>query len=414
MVKLFIRINLAREASWLESVVPQDYDGVVISSHIIENIPKHISKMLTKLKKPYIVDPYTYIFGGDVGNIREKSWFSSLLEKYGVDKIVDRDTLSLDHAVLVDGDGRPTKSLQELVCNVMSYQKNVIDSTVIDILEFIDFGEGEGTNQPRPAPYGIIPPYFFISEKDSEWLKVNISAVKVAINKRKAGEKIIGVIMINSDIMRDRLAVKNIVSAYNIDGIDEFMVWPAGMNEKTAERTTLESFKDFMLRLAQYGKPVTSIYGGLFPLLIQTPTNASFGTTHSICYGEHRVPFVLGGPAAVVMFYQRQVRVKIPLSARNEVESELSLNRCDCIYCADIKEGADSARLFELAGKHFLVCRMKEVKKINRAGTLYLLDEMAKSYEHAKQRDDDRVYDAYYKDYSVWKKILVDASKKLH
>ena len=38
--------------------------------------------MLARLKKPYLMDPYTRIFGGDVGNTREKQRFSLLMEKY--------------------------------------------------------------------------------------------------------------------------------------------------------------------------------------------------------------------------------------------------------------------------------------------------------------------------------------------
>ena len=95
--------------------------------------------MLARLKKPYLMDPYTHIFGGDVGNTREKQRFSSLMEKYGLDMIVDRDTSSLDPTCLVDGGGGPVDSLRELVDNVVAYQRDAAMSAAGAIGEFLDF-----------------------------------------------------------------------------------------------------------------------------------------------------------------------------------------------------------------------------------------------------------------------------------
>ena len=44
--------------------------------------------MLARPKKPHLIDLYTCISGGDVENIGKKQWFSSLMEKYGLDMIV--------------------------------------------------------------------------------------------------------------------------------------------------------------------------------------------------------------------------------------------------------------------------------------------------------------------------------------
>lgn len=187
MARLFIRVNLPREAEWLESVRPQDYSGVVVSGHIVENMPNRVAKMLTALRKPYLIDPHTYVFGGDVSNIREKQWFASLLEKYGLDMIVDRDTSSLAHDALVDSDGWPTDGLRELVDNVVAYQRGTAASTAVDIMEFMDFESGVRASATRLSPYGVIPPYFFIGGKDSGWLDVNTGAVRLAIEQKKGG-----------------------------------------------------------------------------------------------------------------------------------------------------------------------------------------------------------------------------------
>ena len=406
MARLFIRVNLSREADWLESVKPQDYSGVVVSSHIVENMPNRVAKMLTALKKPYLIDPHTYVFGGDVSDIREKPWFASLLGKYGLDMLVDRDTSSLAHDTLVDSGGWLADGLRELVDNVVAYQRDAAASTAVDIMEFMDFESGTRTGTTRPSPYGVIPPYFFIGGKSSGWLNVNTGAVRLAIEQKKEGDRIVVPIMLDRSVMLDRGEAARIVDAYDIDGVDEFMVWIAHMDEKSADRGTLECFRDLVKGLARRGKPVTSMYGGLFILLVRGPAGVPLGTTHSICYGEHRIPFVVGAPAATVMFYQGHVHAKIPFSARDDVESALGLDRCGCAYCGEMQEGSSLARLFELAGKHFLASRMGEVERINGKGATRFLEEMVSAYEHARSRDAGRAYDAYYKDFGVWKEVL--------
>ena len=409
MARLFIRINMAREAKWLESVTPQDYGGVVVSSHIVENIPYRVAKMLARLKKPYLIDPYTYVFGGDVANIREKPWFASLLDKYGLDMIVDRDTLSLRPDMLVDSDGNPTGSLQELVDNVVAYQRDAANYAADDVEEFVKFESGDAA--APLSPYGIMPPYFFIDGKSSSWLDANMGAVRLAIEQKRRGDKVVVPIMIDRSVMLDRTEAARIVNAYDIDGVDEFMVWAVQMDEKSADRGTLECFRDLVTDLARRGRPVTSMYGGLFTLLVQGSADATLGTTHSVCYGEHRTPFVVGAPAATVMFYQGQVRTKIPLSAKDDVESALDLSRCECQYCRGMQQGMSPAPLFELAGKHFLARRMEEVGRINTGGAARFLREMAAGYEHAKSRDVVRAYGAYYRDFGAWNDVLGDPKR---
>lgn len=68
-----------------------------------------------------------------MSNIREKQWFASLLETYGLCMIVDRDTSSLAYDALVDSDGWPTDGLRELVDNVVAYQRGTAASAVTDV-----------------------------------------------------------------------------------------------------------------------------------------------------------------------------------------------------------------------------------------------------------------------------------------
>ncbi len=63
-----IRVNISREMAWLENSDLKNCD-VIVSSHIIEGITKRITSMLVKLKRPYVIDPHTYVFGADVASV---------------------------------------------------------------------------------------------------------------------------------------------------------------------------------------------------------------------------------------------------------------------------------------------------------------------------------------------------------
>ena len=49
---------------------------------------------------------------------------------------------------------------------------------------------------------------------------------------------------------------------------------------------------------------------------------------------------------------------------------------------------------------------MGEVERINGRGAARFLEEMVSAYEHARGRDAGRAYDAYYKDFGVWREVL--------
>lgn len=87
--------------------------------------------------------------------------------------------------------------------------------------------------------------------------------------------------------------IDEIVTEYNIDGVDGYMIWCARMDENSAKQRKLLHFQKFIERLADNKKPIHNMYGGLFSLLLED--KGLIGTTHSICYGEYKSPFSTGG-----------------------------------------------------------------------------------------------------------------------
>ena len=173
----------------------------------------------------------------------------------------------LAHDALVDSDGWPTDGLRELVDNVVAHQRGTAASAAVDIMEFMDFESGVRASAARPSPYGVIPPYLFIGGKDSGRLDANTGAVRLAIEQKKGGGET-GSSYPScwteascwTAARRPALWTPTTLTAWASS------VWIAHMDEKSADRGTLESFRGLAKGLARRGRPVTGMYGGLFML----------------------------------------------------------------------------------------------------------------------------------------------------
>jgi len=398
-----IRVNISREMNWLESSDLKNCD-IVVPSHILEALTKRITSMLAKLKRPYIIDPHTYIFGADVSHIDGKRWFGKLVAQYGLDVIIpDPDNFELQPKLLVDNYKQPTDNLRELVENVIDYQRTKIQETYDDINEIENFDQ-ENIEIQNFKPKWIIPPYFFVSAYSKDWLPVNVNSIKLAVKNRNVDEKIFAVIMIDKEMLPFEEDIDEIVAEYNIDGVDGYLIWCASFNENSAKQRELLNFQKFIEKLAIYKKPIHNMYGGLFSLLLQN--KGMMGTTHSICYGEYRNPFNTGGGGAIVRFYQPYLHSKLPFARLEEIETALQLTKCDCKYCDTLNDKKTKGRELELSGKHFILKRIDEINEINTAGADMFLKKLVKVNSNAKQKDSTDAYLNLYERFEFWNETI--------
>ncbi len=398
-----IRVNISREMAWLETSDLNNYD-LIVSSHILEGMTKRITSMLTKLKKPYVIDPHTYVFAADVEHIQEKRWFDKLLGIYGLDTMIeDPNNFELSPSLLIDADQQSTNNLKELVENVMNYQRTKIQDTYDDINEFEEFDE-EKTENLNFKPKWIIPPYFFINNVYDDWLTVNINSIKLSIENKTSTEKIFAVIMLDKEILPHVNDIDTIIDKYDIEGIDGYMIWCAYLDENSAKKRELTYFQEFIKKLAKFGKPIHNMYGGLFSLLLNE--KGMTGSSHSICYGEHKIPFSTGGGGPTIRFYQPYLYSKVPLARAKEVENALELKKCTCNYCNILKNENTDGRRLELTGKHFLSNRISELNLINKNGPREFLKKLICVNQEADKKDQTGAYANLYERFSVWDKTI--------
>ena len=401
MTDLLIRVNISREMSWLEDSYLKNYN-VVVSSHIVEHLTKRVTSMLAKLQKPYIIDPYTYIFDCPINYSISERLFGKLLGIYGLDGMIkDPNNFQLSPEILVDNNSQPTNNLLELVENVINYQRTKIQDTYEEICEFEEFDNN--TTILDLKPHWLIPPYFYL-DAERNWLNVNIESIKSAIAIKNTSEKIFAVIMIDQEMLPYD-EIDEIISIYNIDGVDGYLIWCVDFDERIAKKTDLDFFQRFIVKLAKNNKPIYNMYGGLFSLLLKN--KGMSGATHSIGYGEHRNPFSQGG-GMLVRFYQIQLHSFIPLQRKAEIEGALELDLCKCRYCTILNNNLANVNKLELAGKHFILNRTNEIGDIDSIGIEAFVNNLIEIERTVSQKDSTKVYANYYQRFLLWRNIILN------
>ena len=146
------------------------------------------------------------------------------------------------------------------------------------------------------------------------------------------------------------------------------------------------------------------MYGGLFSFLLKD--SGMTGVSHSICYGEHKEPFTVGGMAATIRYYEPYLHSKVPFGRMEEIENALGLKKCKCEYCSKISEIEEKGDQLAVAGKHFLLTRTKELNDLESKGVFEVLSEIEQDVKNAEKNDPIGAYSSFYEKFSIWSDIL--------
>lgn len=399
MPDLTIRINLAREMGWLEEF---GWGGrVIVSAHVLEGLKKRAAHMVGRLGCPYVIDPYTYVFGADTQEIEDRRWFPRLAAEYGIDTIADSDSMRLRPGMLVR-DGVSTDSLRELVQNVIEHQKGAIAGAAGEANPYSSFESDPGGGRAPAGPDWVIPPYFFVDGANSDWIEVNIRSAEAAAEAMPEAGNLCAMVMVDHDLLADHGFADSLASAYRGLPVAGYLVWPAYLNENRAEKAELANFRRFAGELSRDGRPVRTAYGGLFSLLAGP---AISGVSHAICYGEHRNPFETASGGFAVRLYLPGICSKVPYGRIEEIKSALGLAECGCTYCGPRAGGARMPQI-KHAALHFLEQRRRELEQIGEGGEGEFLKRAASAHSGALRNDSAGAYSKFYAHLKTWKDAL--------
>ena len=220
----------------------------------------------------------------------------------------------------------------------MDFQKNKCNSA-------IDFSKYKRLLKKGIVPYSVSPsflvaPYFFANQHGGEWYSISLRFAEQARNLKGTAE-LYPVICISSDVLWDETQISNIVKDYK--GFDGYLIWVDNLDEKNIPSVELRGFKTLVSKLAAYGKPIYSLYGGYLCDLLR-----KFGLTgysSGICYGESRSVDTRGGGAGN-RYYVPSAHLKISEDLANAFFAESNKNMnlmCTCPTCSEIRKALPSS-----------------------------------------------------------------------
>jgi hypothetical protein len=239
---------------------------------------------------------------------------------------------------------------------------------------------------PSGSPSFLVAPYFYAVNCNSPWYEISLKCAEEA-RKLKGDEQLYPVICTSQEILWDETQISRIVSDY--EGFDGYLIWINDLDEEHV--SPVSGLKTFVSKLAAYGKPVYSLYGGfLCDLLMKFGLG---GYSSGICYGEKRSVDTIGGGAGN-RYYVPTVHVKISEDLANAFFSESNRNRnlmCRCPTCQRIRNSlppsADSRTYADAYfhrmtfldfRRHFVNIKFEEMSllaSLNLSQTATLLDQ---------------------------------------
>lgn len=312
------------------------YYGIAVSAHILSYTPTSVVQILNETKKPFFIDPMTFVFARDLKNISREGKirrsYLKLMEDYGPPFSDCISGNRLTPSQFKDGTGKLDDSLISKICEaVLNCQKNKCVVTA-------DFSKYERILKKGIVPHSVKPtflvaPYFYAQQHGGEWYAISLRFAEKA-RELKDESQLYPVICFSSDILFDEPQISSIVQDY--EGFDGYLIWVDGLDEKNVSTYELKGMKALISKLAAYGKPIYSLYGGYLCDLL-----GKFGLSgycSGICYGESRSVDTVGGGAGN-RYYVPIAHLKISEDLANAFFSASSRNRsllCSCPTCSEM------------------------------------------------------------------------------
>jgi hypothetical protein len=316
------------------------FDAIVLNANLVEGSKSAIAVLVTRLQKPYFIDPVTYAFALDPrllrsagpGNPRPKRSFSALAAAYGLDpgfvgvRPVTSDWFADDGAV------------EDFAAHVIDYQRTAIGNALADDAAFLT---SELSDRAKwVGPHATLAPYFVEDFRDG-WRNVNVRSLSTHASATRDLRG--GAIGVDSRQLTPQ-NIAELAGTYAETDLDQAFMWLTNFDEHAATVGQLAGYARLTQFLASQGKAMMASYGGFYSLLLAFRGLA--GSSHGIGYGDKRdLEPLVGGGLPPARYYLRPVRDFVSLAdlglvAAGISEDEFRSRICQCTICEGLlREG---------------------------------------------------------------------------
>lgn len=363
-IKHFLRFGSHKETKILKhSFLKREKFGLALNANVVAHTPASIYKMIyiNFPKRSYFIDPQTYILQLD-----PLKYYSSEKIKNGEKKTELKNSVQ----ILLSQYGRPGSEILnkmhrlypfdlehgigELTQNVIHFQKNFLFENYKSLKEdkgYDDYNEEKENDEENIKPKFLIPPYFYLSLDEWNWLKLNERAIKEALKLEKTGELAAEIVM-EKQILLSKDHMDEIVGIYNgIKEIETLFIWIDDFNETAVSSGYLKELIDFLKKFKN--KKIINLFGGYFSLLLCKQSIIN-GFCHGPGYGEHRGVKPVGGGIPKAKYYLPYICKRIDFELASSVLKKKGLFNekyfseiCDCHICRKLlKPMPDETKFF--------------------------------------------------------------------
>jgi hypothetical protein len=392
----FYRLGLTREKELFKRR-RDAYSGVLVPAHIASYYAKFCTEFIGSLQKPYFIDPITYIFARqhsallrylkdrkgrtkrDIAGNKQKGdlkrSFRKIVDSYGT--LVSRAVAN--QRALELSDFSDNALVSEFVANVIDFQRSKLASLPEKYKKYEKYARLVGRSSQPNLPVLLIAPYFSI--EDSRWIAVNIDLIK---RSKKLGQDLPVFATIAAPLESLRSARQSIVQQFKSADADGFFLWINDFTGMT-DLNSIRIAKDFVKELATLGKPIVSLYGDAYSLVLK-----HFGLTGyacGICYGEKRSVDQDSDVEGQIppRYYLSALKKKIELEteARRRDPRSFPVLVCPCDVC---ERTTNLAELDEMQTReHFMLARAAEIGVLRSGQTsAAMAQELRLRYEEFK------------------------------
>lgn len=391
--KNFYRLGTVGEKSLFEDMKDY-YFGIVIGAHFAAFYPSWLLTFLSKVKKPFFIDPVTYIFARNLDNIKKENNFKKSYEKL-MDICGKNVKTILKRRQLMPKDFLDTNStlIQDFTKNIVSFQKDIFKATPSQ-QSILEYTKISGKKIEIPTPLFLTTPYFYFTSLDDPWYEISIKIAKQSI-KLKGEDELYAVLCFSKELLRNEDYIEKIIKDYA--GFDGYLIWISDFDEKIESEEYLNGLKIFIRKLSESKKPIFTLYGEFFSLLLSKFGLA--GYSRGICYGDSKsVDAYTTGGRPPRQYYLSLLHIKLSESIARTFFSDNPNLLCKCKICSEILRNVkstenvkkigeffDNIDFIKEAKQHFMIMHAKEIDTISKNPLETLKKELEQEYEKSEK-----------------------------
>ena len=320
------------------------YYGVSISAHVLAYTPTSVVQLLNQVRKPFFIDPITYVFARSIRNIsrngRMRRSFRKLVEndyKQPFLQCVTNNSALTPMTFKNLAGGLDDSAITSMCPRVLDFQKTKCRA----LTSFPKYNTllKKGVVLSPLSPTFLVAPYFLAERHGDDWYKISLRSAQISRSLKQHFD-LYAVLCISRGMLWDTGQIRNVIQDYA--GHDGYIIWVDDFDEAALTSSDILGIKELVSGLSKYGKPIYSLYGGyLCDLLGKIGLS---GYSSGICYGEKRSVDAIGGGAGN-RYYVTISHSKISEDLANAFFAQSTGNlryMCPCETCSDIRRNIPS------------------------------------------------------------------------